>query len=84
MAAKDAASPTGAQMRGVHAGAVVLVGVMALNIGNYIFHVVAARELGPELYGDLATLIAISGLIALPLGGVQVWVARYVAHYTQR
>lgn len=69
-------------MRGLHAGAVVLVGVLALNIGNYVFHLMAARSLGPELYGDLATLIAITGLIALPLGGVQVWVARYVAHYT--
>ena len=63
-------------------GAVVLIGVLALNLGNYVFHLVAARSLGTALYGDLATLIAISGLIALPLGGVQVWVARYVAHYT--
>ncbi len=69
-------------MRGVHAGAIVLVGVLSLNLGNYVFHLIAARSLGPALYGDLATLIAISGLIALPLGGVQVWVARYVAHYT--
>lgn len=69
-------------MRGVHAGAIVLVGVLALNIGNYVFHLIAARSLGPARYGDLATLIAISGLIALPLGGVQFWAARYVAHYT--
>lgn len=82
MATKEVAGPTGAQMSGVHAGAIVLVGVMALNLGNYVFHVLSARQLGPELYGDLATLIAISSLIALPLGGVQVWVARYVAHYT--
>ncbi len=82
MATKDAVTPTGAQMRGVHAGAIVLVGVLALNLGNYVFHLIAARSLGPARYGDLATLIAISGLIALPLGGVQVWVARYVAQYT--
>ena len=82
MATKEAAGATGAQMRGVHAGAIVLVGVVSLNVGNYVFHMIAARSLGPELYGDLATLIAISGLIALPLGGIQVWVARYVAHYT--
>ena len=69
-------------MRGVHAGAIVLVGVLAVNLGNYVFHLIAARSLGPARYGDLATLIAISGLIALPLGGVQVWVARYVAQYT--
>ena len=58
----------------------MLIGVLALNLGNYVFHLIAARSLGTALYGDLATLIAISGLIALPLGGVQVWVARYVAH----
>jgi O-antigen/teichoic acid export membrane protein len=69
-------------MRGVHAGAIVLVGVLSLNLGNYLFHVISARSLGPALYGDLATLMAISGLIALPIGGTQVWIARQVAHYT--
>ncbi len=69
-------------MPGVQAGAIVLIGVLSLNLGNYVFHTIAARSLGTALYGDLATLIAISGLIALPLGGVQLWVARYVAHYT--
>ena len=34
-------------MRGVHAGAIVLVGVLALNLGNYVFHLIAARSLGP-------------------------------------
>lgn len=82
VATKEAAGQTGAQMRGVHAGAIVLIGVLALNVGNYAFHLISARSLGPERYGDLATLTAISGLIALPLGGVQVWVARYVAQYT--
>jgi O-antigen/teichoic acid export membrane protein len=76
----EAASGT-KPMRGVRAGAVVFVGVAALNAGNYLFHLIAARRLGPERYGDLATLVAISGLISLPLGGVQVWVARYVAQY---
>jgi O-antigen/teichoic acid export membrane protein len=68
-------------MRGIRAGAIVLGGVLALNVGNYAFHLISARTLGTVRYGDLATLIAISGLIALPLGGVQVWAARYVAHY---
>jgi O-antigen/teichoic acid export membrane protein len=68
-------------VRGLHAGALVLMGVFALNAGNYLFHLIAARHLGPARYGDLATLVAISGLISLPLGGVQVWVARSVAQY---
>jgi O-antigen/teichoic acid export membrane protein len=64
---------------GVRAGAIVLSGVVALNAGNYLFHLIAARRLGPAGYGDLATLITLSSLISLPLGGVQIWVARYVA-----
>jgi O-antigen/teichoic acid export membrane protein len=64
---------------GVRAGAIVLSGVIALNAGNYLFHLIAARRLGPARYGDLATLITLSSLISLPLGGVQIWVARYVA-----
>jgi O-antigen/teichoic acid export membrane protein len=70
----QAAAPSG-----LRAGVVVLMGVVALNAGNYLFHVITARRLGPERYGDLATLLTLSSLISLPLGGVQVWVARYIA-----
>ncbi len=66
---------------GLRAGAVVLVGVAAMNAGNYLFHVLAARELGPARYGDLATFVILAGLISLPLSGVQIWVARHVAEY---
>jgi O-antigen/teichoic acid export membrane protein len=52
-----------------------------MNLGNYLFHVVAARQLGPARYGDLATLVILVGLISLPLSGVQVWVARHVAEF---
>jgi O-antigen/teichoic acid export membrane protein len=67
------------EMRGLHAGAIVFVGMAAANLGNYVFHFLTARSLGPGSYGDVATLAAIAGIIALPLGGVQVFVARHVA-----
>lgn len=66
-------------MRGLHAGAIVLVGVIAVNAGNYLFHLLSARELGPASYSDVVSLLALAGLIGLPLGGVQVVVARTVA-----
>ena len=50
-------------MRGLHAGAIVLVGVIAVNAGNYLFHLLAARELGPASYSDVVSLIALAGLI---------------------
>jgi len=72
------AIPTG-RIGGVRAGLIVLAGVAALNLGNYVFHVVSARRLGPSGYSDLATLLTLSSLISLPLGGVQMWVARHIA-----
>ena len=71
-------------MRGTQAGAVIFVGIAAANIGNYVFHLLSARALGPGRYGDLATLTAIAALVALPLGGVQVFVARFTASCAAR
>jgi O-antigen/teichoic acid export membrane protein len=68
-----------AEMRGTHAGAIIFAGIGAANIGNYLFHLLSARALGPGPYGDLATLTAVTALIALPLSGVQVFVARFAA-----
>jgi O-antigen/teichoic acid export membrane protein len=68
-------------MRALHAGAIVFAGVVLANVGNYVFQLIAARALGPGPYGDLATLLAIVSLIGLPLGGLQLWVARHVAEY---
>jgi O-antigen/teichoic acid export membrane protein len=70
------------QMGGVRAGVIVLVGFVLANAGNYAFQLLTARELGPLEYGDVATLSALTLLIGLPLGGVQVFVARHVARDT--
>ena len=81
MPAAEHEEPARRSMGGVKAGAIVLVGVVLANSGNYVFQVIAARYLGPSPYGDLATLLVLGGLIGLPLGGLQVWVARHVAEY---
>jgi len=72
---------SGPPMRGVHAGLIVFGGVLLANLGNYGFQLISARELGPASYSDLATLLAIVAIIGLPLGGVQLWIARHVAEY---
>lgn len=71
-------------MRGMRAGSIVFVGIAAANLGNYLFHFISARLLGPAPYGDLASLLALAGLIGLPLGGVQFALARWVAHFGAR
>lgn len=73
--------PVTPNVGGFRAGLTVLTGIVALNVGNYVFHLISARHLGPSRYSDLATLITLSSLVSLPLGGVQIWVARYVAQY---
>jgi O-antigen/teichoic acid export membrane protein len=66
-------------MSGVRAGAIVFVGVGISNLGAYLFHLVAARSLGPASYSDVATLTAVGAVLTLPLAGAQVFVARHVA-----
>ena len=70
-------------MRGVRAGTIVFFGIAAGNLGNYVFHLVSARVLGPVSYGDVASLAALAGLISLPLIGVQLAIARYVAGFAE-
>jgi O-antigen/teichoic acid export membrane protein len=76
-------APARGEVGGVRAGLIVFVGIAAGNLGNYVFHLVTARSLGPALYGDVASLVALIGLITLPLVGVQLAVARYVAGFNE-
>jgi O-antigen/teichoic acid export membrane protein len=69
-------------MRGMRAGAIMLGGVAVVNVGNYVFHLIAARDLGPSDYGDLVALLTLSSLVCLPLTALQVVIGRYVAHFT--
>jgi O-antigen/teichoic acid export membrane protein len=67
------------EISGLRAGAIVFVGIGVANLANYVFQLLAARSLDPSAYGDVATLAALAGIVALPLGGVQIFVARHVA-----
>jgi len=80
---RDEPSAEIAEMPGVRAGTIVFLGIAAGNLGNYLFHFTSARLLGPASYGDVASLVAVIGLISLPLVGVQVAVARYVAGFLE-
>jgi O-antigen/teichoic acid export membrane protein len=68
-----------AEVRGTKAGFLVLIGIGALNVGNAAFHLLSARLLGPARYGEVVSLVALQGYVALPFGGVQYTVARFVA-----
>ena len=49
--------------------------------GNYAANVISARFLGPAAYGDLVALLALSTLVGLPLGALQIFTSRYVARF---
>jgi O-antigen/teichoic acid export membrane protein len=72
------------EVRGTKAGLLVLIGIGFLNLGNAAFHLLSARLLGPEQYGAVVALITVQGYIALPFGGVQYAVARFVAEDAAR
>src|SRR4051794_21633311 len=72
------------EVSGIRAGAIVFIGIGVTNLGNYVFQLLAARHLGPSSYGDVATLAALLATASLPLGGIQVFVARHVAREASR
>lgn len=72
-------APAFQEVAGTRAGMIVFAGIAALNAGNAVFHLLAARFLGPADYSELVALLALSGLVALPLGALQLAVARSVA-----
>ena len=64
---------------GVRGGAVLFAASLVLTGAGYVFNVACIRFLGPGRYADVAAMIALSTLIALPLASVQNVVAREVA-----
>ncbi|MDQ3734012.1 MAG: hypothetical protein M3400_08465 [Actinomycetota bacterium] len=64
---------------GVRAGIIVLAGSVVGHTGNYLFYVLAARGLGVEQFAEVTAMVAYSTIIAWPVNGLQVAVARDVA-----
>lgn len=60
-------------------GALVLVAVVLQNVGNFAFHAVSARIVGPETYGALGTLLTLTVAFTIPLAALQTAVTRSVA-----
>ena len=61
--------------------AIVFSGTMLSNVIAYAYHLVIGRILGPEKYGELASLFSLSYLLNVPGLVVQNVIAKYVATY---
>lgn len=65
----------------VRDSAVLWVGMMAVNVSNYLFHLLMGRFLGPVNYGVLASLISLLYLIMAPAGTIQTVVMKFGAEF---
>ncbi len=63
-------------------GILMLGGIAAWTLGNFVFFVLAARRVGPEDFGLVAALLAVVVGALVPCGGIQAGIARIVASGT--
>ncbi|MBU3956776.1 oligosaccharide flippase family protein [Patescibacteria group bacterium] len=59
--------------------AILFAGNMFANFGNYLYHLLMGRMLGPIDYGILASLISFSYLISIPVNSLSLVVVKYVS-----
>jgi O-antigen/teichoic acid export membrane protein len=55
-----------------------------MNGASYLYNVACIRYLGSRVYGDVAAVLALAALVALPLGSMQILLAREVAQVPLR
>lgn len=56
-----------------------MVATLIFNGSAYLYNVACIRYLGPSVYGDIAAMLALAALVALPLGSIQFLLARETA-----
>lgn len=69
---------------GLRSGVVLGVATLVFSISGYLFQTACIRYLGPARYSDVAAMLALTAVIAIPLGSVQTLVAREVAYLDAR
>jgi O-antigen/teichoic acid export membrane protein len=65
--------------QGIRAGVIVALATIVMNGASYLYNVACIRYLGSRVYGDVAAVLALAALVALPLGSMQILLAREVA-----
>lgn len=59
----------------------VFLGTGILSIGNYLYHVIMGRMLGPSEYGVLESIISFSYILSVPLLTLNLIIVKYVSSY---
>jgi O-antigen/teichoic acid export membrane protein len=61
--------------------ALVFASTMFLNVAGFVFHAIASRKLGVDVYGQLYALISACTVVALPMGLASPVIARFAAEF---
>src|SRR5207248_11804694 len=72
------------QSRLVRQNIILFAGGLVAGIGGFVYHAIAGRVLGPEVYGQVAFLIAVYAVGTAPALILVVVLARYTATLTAR
>ena len=72
------------QSRLVRQNLILFFGGLVAGIGGFVYHAIAGRVLGPEVYGEVAFLIAVYAVGTAPALILIVVLARYTATLTAR
>lgn len=59
--------------------ATMIVGLNTANGLNYLYHLIIGRLLGPSLYGELASLISVIGLLGIIPGAVSLVIVKQIS-----
>jgi len=63
---------------------VMMIGSLTAGFGNYLYHLLMGRMLGPADYGILASLISISYLLGIPMSAFVLVIVKYVSAFRGR
>ncbi|MBI2018520.1 oligosaccharide flippase family protein [Candidatus Daviesbacteria bacterium] len=62
-----------------YGSATMIIGSNASNFLNYIYHLIMGRLLGPASYGELATLLSLSGLLVIIPASFSLVITKYIS-----
>jgi O-antigen/teichoic acid export membrane protein len=61
--------------------ALVFASTMMLNLCGFVFHAIASRRLGVEVYGEIVALLAVVTIVILPISLVAPTIGRFAAEF---
>lgn len=66
----------------LNAGIICFIGTTIGNFGNYLFHLIIGRLLGPSDYGAFVSIISLVGLLGIPLSTLGFVLIKFVSSFS--